>query len=213
MGSHCNTALSPPACEKLYCGDEDSLCDADALCQQGLHCKDGGHGKVCNACNLCGNQCAVDFDNDPYDCGCCNNRVPAGGVCRNGVPTCNNGVDCNGKCSNLAYDPNNCGACGQTCGAAVTGSIASCKMAGSTPQCLLERKELTTCNKVCSMSGLTCVGGSAAYSSWDGGGGGLDIGCTSMPVQQENPGPNCSSPSSSCDFNWVACECNPLPKP
>lgn len=37
-GQHCNTKLSPPECEKLYCGAQDSVCDEDAVCAPGLFC-------------------------------------------------------------------------------------------------------------------------------------------------------------------------------
>jgi hypothetical protein len=37
-GQHCNTALTPPACEKLYCGTSGSICDEDPLCSPGLFC-------------------------------------------------------------------------------------------------------------------------------------------------------------------------------
>lgn len=39
MGSHCNTALSPPQCQTLYCGAAGTACGgSDGLCAVGLSC-------------------------------------------------------------------------------------------------------------------------------------------------------------------------------
>lgn len=71
-GYTCNAALEPPACSKIYCGVAGSPCSAAASCLSDLQC-DGG---LCNPCDVCGDQCSVDFQTDPQHCGCCDNPVP-----------------------------------------------------------------------------------------------------------------------------------------
>src|SRR5690348_9238996 len=42
MAERCNHALTPPQCQKLYCGPAGSACDhKDELCQPGLYCAQG----------------------------------------------------------------------------------------------------------------------------------------------------------------------------
>jgi hypothetical protein len=53
MGTRCNQALTPPRCEKLYCGAEGSTCDNDLLCAQGTTCSAG----ICSSGSLPGEPC------------------------------------------------------------------------------------------------------------------------------------------------------------
>jgi hypothetical protein len=41
MGTRCNQGLSPPRCEKLYCGAEGTTCDDSLLCASGNTCLAG----------------------------------------------------------------------------------------------------------------------------------------------------------------------------
>ncbi len=38
MAERCNTAVSPPRCQKLYCGATGTACDQDSICAQGVFC-------------------------------------------------------------------------------------------------------------------------------------------------------------------------------
>lgn len=110
-GHRCNKALSPPACEKLYCGGAFTFCSDDVFCQEGMSC----YGEACSPCDLCGTtKCSIDFSKDLEHCGCCNNPAPPGGTCKDGIPGCApDQIVCpSGACANLANDPKNCGACG-----------------------------------------------------------------------------------------------------
>jgi hypothetical protein len=42
-GTRCNTAVSPPVCQVLYCAANDDPCSDDVLCAEGLYC----HDSVC----------------------------------------------------------------------------------------------------------------------------------------------------------------------
>ena len=52
-GHRCNHSVSPPSCQRIYCGQEGDACDpahGDALCAEGLHCIDGDHPSCAAAC-------------------------------------------------------------------------------------------------------------------------------------------------------------------
>jgi hypothetical protein len=84
-GSRCNTELSPPQCEDLYCGGPGTFCSDDVFCEEGLECAEG----LCSSCDLCGTTlCSIDFMNDPQHCGCCNNPALPPSSCTDGVIQC-----------------------------------------------------------------------------------------------------------------------------
>ncbi len=91
-------------------------------------CTSGTCGYTCTGTYLdcdgsSSNGCEADTANDPYHCGSCD-RCPThanatasctGGSCSY---TCISGtVDCGGTCVSLSNDADNCGACGNVCGA------------------------------------------------------------------------------------------------
>ncbi len=39
MAERCNKTLSPPRCQRLYCGPTGTACDQDAICAQGDYCR------------------------------------------------------------------------------------------------------------------------------------------------------------------------------
>ncbi len=94
-GSRCNTNLSPPECELLYCGGPNTSCSSNALevCAKDLVCmtapENGPDEELrCLACDVCGGtRCYVDFTADHEHCGCCDNPVETGGYCNSGSPT------------------------------------------------------------------------------------------------------------------------------
>jgi hypothetical protein len=112
-GEACNLALDPPGCQTIYCGDAGTPCSNASVCESGMSCDAG----VCNPCDICGDECVVDFSDDPTHCGCCDNPAPAGGSCSNGQPICPDGLtNCSGECVNLQVDYENCGSCGNVVG-------------------------------------------------------------------------------------------------
>jgi len=119
-GARCDTALSPPSCVLLYCLPDAAPCAHGEECLEGLQCFEGR----CNPCNVCGNQCSVDLNADPKNCGECGRVVVGGQTCVDGVPTCpeRSPTLCDGRCVDTTTDTANCGACGQpapsggTCG-------------------------------------------------------------------------------------------------
>src|SRR5262249_7413387 len=56
-GYHCNAGVSPPQCEKLYCGVESTACSEDAHCVVGLKCT----GEICGPPKL-GSSCNTNAD-------------------------------------------------------------------------------------------------------------------------------------------------------
>jgi hypothetical protein len=165
QGSRCNTALAPASCETVRCGPEKSACSGDDVCEGGLRC----YKNVCKLCNVCGDKCEVDFQNDPNNCGSCGVVVPQGVKCVAGRLTCPDDLTLCGRktCVNLATDPNNCGGCGTVVD--VQNDPANCSACGK--QCARAdgdrcvkascdrfiRGGNNTCNNVCRLQGLTCV--------------------------------------------------------
>jgi hypothetical protein len=99
----------------------------------------GTCGAVCLGSTLCGSSC-VETQNDPANCGACNNVCPAGQVCSMG--TC--GVDCLGgstlcgsSCVETQTDPNHCGGCNTVCPAGETCSGGTCGNCSSIDLALL----------------------------------------------------------------------------
>ena len=77
-GHRCNKALSPPSCQKLYCGVEGSACSEDGLCTSETRCKQG----VCVALHGVGGSCEYSFDcKEGLVCGYAPPYVTAERVC------------------------------------------------------------------------------------------------------------------------------------
>ncbi len=111
-GSRCNTALSVPSCELVYCGTPGTLCSSDDVCEQGLRC----YQSKCTRCDVCGDRCEVDFDNDPKNCGTCGHAVfsNAHQSCSGGQVTCPDGQTvCGYECADLRTSLSSCGECGR----------------------------------------------------------------------------------------------------
>lgn len=107
-GSRCNTALSVPSCELVYCGTPGTLCSSDDVCEQGLRC----YQSKCTRCDVCGDRCEVDFDNDPKNCGTCGHAVfsNAHQSCSGGQVTCPDGQTvCGYECADLRTSLSSCG--------------------------------------------------------------------------------------------------------
>src|SRR4029079_18241650 len=62
----------------------------------------------------------VDTNNDPANCGGCDQPVPDGATCSKGAPACGSAtvLYCNGVCTDVSADQNNCGACNKACSGA-----------------------------------------------------------------------------------------------
>jgi len=120
----CNSQLTPPACQILYCSDVDQSCDATTehvLCRDGLYCIDA----VRDFCSECVQQC------ESKECG----GDGCGGICG----TCATGICLDGQCCSPQCEGKECGGdgCGGSCGDCTT--PASCNAGGlcvCEPQCV-----------------------------------------------------------------------------
>jgi hypothetical protein len=166
QGSRCNKALSPSSCELVRCGPEKSACSSDDVCQEGLRC----HKNACKRCDVCGDQCEVDFQTDPNNCGACGVVAPKGVKCVGGELTCPDGLSLCGKgCVDLASDPRNCGECGHVVDTqADANNCGGCgKKCARAPGDKCKNAACdrvlkgghNTCANICRLQGLECVVG------------------------------------------------------
>lgn len=187
-GQVCNTALEPPACEVIYCGEAGTPCDDDTVCESGLSCYEG----KCYPCDVCGEECAIDFNTDPDHCGCCDNPIPEGGSCINGEPICPDGLTaCSGECVSLLHDWNNCGACGNAVGdeaECINGEIV-CNWANDVlcgADCVSIESSPNHCGECfaqCPAGGMGCMQGS----------------CTVWSYERETCADSCAAEGMGCD--------------
>lgn len=122
--TECNVTCVYLSADPANCGGCGNACQPRAVCVA----PDGGALGECicpAALQLCGGVCS-DVATDPNNCGACASNggsvctgaqvcapQPDGGsVCQ---LSCGTAVECNGACVTLSTDPNNCGACGNTC--------------------------------------------------------------------------------------------------
>ena len=110
-GHRCNHTISPPSCQRLYCGLEGEACDpahGDALCVEGLHCIDGDAPSCAAAC-----QPACD-DKECGPDGCEGSCGLHDGACARAEDVCL----ADGSCCTPACDGLDCGddGCGGSCG-------------------------------------------------------------------------------------------------
>ena len=196
-GNRCNRGLSPPACQQLYCGQEFSACSSDPLCAEGMQCHEGR----CNPCDFCGidGRCEMTFDRDPANCGCCDQEVPDGFVCRDGEPVCE-GTICDGQCVDTDRDSENCGGCGIVC------QEGRCQEGG---WCDVSRTSLVDCDTICDQGNARCIQGpqrpGAVYRGWCESVA-VDLLCTQVPGDAITCG---TGPSCNCTFDTVYCACLP----
>jgi len=130
-------------------GDHD---DADLRCE-GL-CPAGMvscHGKC------------VNVDNDPLNCGYCDNECPGklGDPCvkRQCQKACKGRpglTDCGEVCADTKTDPNNCGSCGLACGC---GQVCSAGFCVPQNNACKQEGEACTGTECCADQGLVCLGG------------------------------------------------------
>jgi hypothetical protein len=71
-GSRCDTGRANPVCTRIHCGQTDFACSGDDQCATGLQC----HKSLCTRCDVCGDQCEVDFETSSTNCGACGNVCP-----------------------------------------------------------------------------------------------------------------------------------------
>jgi Stigma-specific protein, Stig1 len=166
-GYRCNTALDVPTCEALYCGDPGTICSAADVCKTGMQC----HDNQCNPCNICGDQCEVDFAADTQNCGACGVKTPESFVCAQGKVRCPDGqTDCGGRCTDLLTDKQNCGACAAptpetflcTEGAVVCPD-GQTDCGGRCTDLLTDKKNCGVCGRVAQVSEI-CSGGKISTS-------------------------------------------------
>jgi hypothetical protein len=100
-GAHCNMAISPPRCEKLYCDGVGAPCSESVTCKNGLAC-DGAESRCCSfegaACNKDEDCCADDINGSwvPETCAsglCAKACLPKGNDCEVNDDCCS-GLEC-----------------------------------------------------------------------------------------------------------------------
>ena len=125
-GHRCNHTISPPSCQRLYCGQEGDPCDpgeGDALCQEGLTCV-GGEAPTCE--RGCQPDCA-GRDCGPDGCGgICG--MHQGGCALPGDVCQDSGTCCTPMCTDRACGDDGCGgSCGDCPTLSVACRVASCQ--------------------------------------------------------------------------------------
>jgi hypothetical protein len=113
-GSRCNLVLSPPRCQRLYCGGAGTACSESELCAPMHVCSED----TCQRCVDCGESCVLT-QSDPRHCGGCDMPVRFDQLCENGQPTCAGpeAAECGDECVSIATNPSHCGGCNQPCSA------------------------------------------------------------------------------------------------
>jgi hypothetical protein len=136
------------------CGMCGKSCAAGERCEKGA-CVCGS--TACQSGQLCCGGTCVDPSQDNLNCGGCNLRCATGESCDNSKCSCQGGPPCVGNqtccpgdliaggCFDLSADPQNCGECGEPCGASQACEGGNCVA--------------TSCNPACP-PGHACVGGS-----------------------------------------------------
>lgn len=205
-GTRCNTTLSPPQCVELYCGPSGSPCSDTNQCETGLECEEG----LCRACDVCGDNCTVDFMSNTLHCGCCDNPVPEGGKCENGVPACITSSQsiCDGVCVSLDSDAENCGVCGAQCI-----NDSNCHL-GTT--CSLRGEERQSCTAFCEARGMECAPEGDHQASYFPMTGPCRVGteepltCATIPPSVDGT-QTCMGGTYENEFLRLYCYCLPIP--
>lgn len=152
-GSRCNSRLSPPRCQQLFCGGEGTLCSEDGLCASGLGCL----GEVCRPCTPCGERC-VDTRTDRNHCGRCFNRLRPSEQCVDGMRVCGVGqMVCgeDGVCVDVQSSTSNCGRCDNACPSS-EGLPGFCSAGRCGAFALIEETGFGSCQAVCAARGAEC---------------------------------------------------------
>jgi hypothetical protein len=126
----CGNACDPG---EICCGGDCVVSNA-SNCGQG--CNECDSGDLCCAgscvasnaanCNECGNLCVAgttccgatgckNLQNDPSNCGACDDPVTPGNICTTGHDCAPNQLWCNGMCTTVLDNPEHCGVCNRTC--------------------------------------------------------------------------------------------------
>ncbi len=176
----CGTACVDLAVDRLNCGSCGNACKAGEVCSGGscqLQC--GG-----TTPQLCNGGC-VNAQNNAQTCGTtcanCEATTGRGSVCLNGTCTCSVGASprtCGTVCVDLAFDRQNCGACGNACKTGEVCSEGTCQIecGGTTPQlcnggCVNAQSNAQACGTTCANceattgKGSVCLNGSCTCNA------------------------------------------------
>ncbi|MDX2012511.1 MAG: LamG-like jellyroll fold domain-containing protein [Myxococcaceae bacterium] len=119
--------------DRRHCGACGTACAAGSVCTAGACVANAGCAAPLRACSgVC-----FDLQNDPGHCGSCATVCGTSEYCRQGQctslaadagpPSCPSGTaGCDGGCFDQQNDPNNCGACGRSCGTTAYCSAGVC---------------------------------------------------------------------------------------
>jgi hypothetical protein len=173
--TNCNGTCVDEQADGSNCGACGTTCGTGQTCDSGVCCGTGD--------NNCGGTCS-DPNTDSANCGACGNACAAGSSCSSGL-CCTNGTfnsggicctlgteNCSGACSDPLTDNNNCGACGNVCGAGTSCQAGTCKSIcasgelfcnGSCINPLLDHDNCGACGTTCGTGscdlGICCAAG------------------------------------------------------
>ena len=146
-GARCNQVLSPPTCQRLFCGGANTLCSDVGFCMEQHLCLES----LCVPCTQCGVECVLT-DRDTRHCGGCDAPVRSDQICVNGQPACEEDrTECPDACVDLSSNSSHCGMCQRACAegscfGGECGTLSQPWMGGP-----------TTCTAVCAAEGRSCV--------------------------------------------------------
>jgi hypothetical protein len=152
----------------------------------------------------CGKDC-VDTRINLNHCGRCNNRCPAGTICRNGSCICPPGkAKCGDRCVNTKNDENNCGSCGNRCGGGRSCVNGTCRCPDKQTTCGGQCVDTASNNSHCGSCGNACSGGQVCVKG-DCRCPGERTLCGGQCVNTQGDENNCGACGNRCNADTQVC--------